>query len=171
MIKLLGIVLILISTFSTGMAMVGGVRATLDQTRALQSLLQLMHSEIQCHMTPLPDIFAQGAKTISGPIGELCGKIANAFQKGDPQTFYYAIQSSIGAVPKLLLPRSAQGVFLELAKSLGRYDLDSQLTAITHAQERLERICITLESEREGRCRSYGAVCACAGLCFLIIVI
>ncbi len=73
MIKLIGIALILISTAATGAAMVGGVHATLDQTRALQQLLQLMRSEIQYHLTPLPEIFASASKTISGP-SEPCVK-------------------------------------------------------------------------------------------------
>lgn len=171
MIKLIGIALILISTAATGAAMVGGVHATLDQTRALQQLLQLMRSEIQYHLTPLPEIFAAASKTISGPVGVLCENIAASMLDGQPQTVYFAVKSAMDKTDRLSVSRAAQGAFLDLARSLGRYDLDSQLCAIDYCLERLGTILATLEAEKSARCRSYGAVCACAGVCFLIIVV
>lgn len=171
MIRFLGIAFILAATAATGMVMIGGVGAGMEQTRALQQLLLLMRSEMQYHLTPLPEIFSAAAQSIDSPVGALSWTIAGSMMSGQPQTAFFAIKSAMEKTPQLTLPKAAKDAFLDLSRSLGKYDLEGQLAAIDYCLERIEAIAGTLESERSARCRSYGAVCACAGVCFLILVL
>lgn len=166
--KTLGCILLLCASAWFGLGAVGGLKARTEQLRAFLGALEEMERELDCRLTPMPELLGQLAGT-EGPVGDFFALCAGELDRLGEQSFA-ALWSGALTAADLCLDGEDLRPLLELGASLGRYDRDSQCAALVQARARLEQRLDQAEERRERLGRVYGALSLAAGT-FLIILL
>lgn len=168
--KLLGAVLITICCGWFGFSLSASHKKEEQHLRQLISALEYMQCEIQFRLSSLP---------------ELCQQTANICGKGAVRNFFLALSdelnqqitaevqpclhAALDRTPKLT--QITRECIEELGKSLGKFDLDGQISGFeavkAFCKERLDRHCAGKDEQR----RSYQTLGICAGAALVIILI
>ncbi len=168
--KLLGALLITICCGWFGFSLAIAHRKEERNLRQLISSLEYMMCEIQYRLSSLP---------------ELCVQAANICEKGTVRDFFIALREELNqqafaeVQPCLLaaldntpkLTTKTRECILEVAKELGKFDIDGQLSALESSRifckEQLDKHCLGKDEQR----RSYQTLGICAGAALVIILI
>lgn len=171
MLKLLGSFLVVLAAGSVGFGFAAAVRAQAVQLQRLIAALEYMKSEIAFRLTPLPELFRLLGSAQDEPVGSFFARCASELLHepgaGIQTVFHHALRQT----QKLALPQSARRTLLELSVSLGKFDAQGQINALSLASERLRQQLATLEAGRKERCRSYETIGICAGLALAVILL
>lgn len=141
-----------------------------NEERSLQQLLgalDYMQCELQYRLTPLPDLCRQTARQATGNIQTLLLKLAQELEDQIQPDVCRCMSSALAQVPKLP-SRAAEGAKI-LGKTLGRFDLEGQLTALEGARQFCRNQLEQLSNNREQRLRSYQTLGLCAGAAIAIL--
>ena len=168
--KVLGALLITICCGWFGFSLSIAHKKEERNLRQLISSLEYIQCEIQYRLSSLP---------------ELCAQTANICEKGAVRDFFIALQEELNQqvsaevqpcllaaldnTPKMT-PKTKQCI-LEMAKDLGKFDIDGQLSALESSRilckEQLEKHCLGKDEQR----RSYQTLGICAGAALVIVLI
>ncbi len=168
--KLAGAALIIICCGWFGYSLSAAHKKEEKYLRQLISAMDYIQCEIQCRLTPLP---------------ELCAQVASSCGKGAVQTYFLELSNELrqqisidakicvdAALDKVSgLTSQIKECIQELGKCLGAFDLDGQLAALeaarAYCREHLEQHCAGKEEQR----RSYQTLGICAGAALVIVLI
>lgn len=171
MIKLLGALMITLASASAGFGFARTVRVQLRQLNALLGALEVMKSEMEYRLTPLPELCAalsQGEEAATAHFFRECAAQMEADRCLPPQL---AIQRAMERTEALKWSTRTRETARNLAFSLGKFDLGGQARAIELAQERLRAELAEVQAGSRARCRSYETIGICAGLALAVVLI
>lgn len=170
MVKWFGAALVTAACGTAGLGFAAATRTALRQLAAWITALECLDSEARCRMTPLPEVFAQLAQNGERAVAAFFAVCAETMRRdrtlGVPLVFRQALEQTRG----LELTGQTRQTLLNLAVSLGRFDLEGQSRAIALAVDRLRQEQRTLQAGAAARCRSYETIGVCAGLALAVIL-
>ena len=171
MIKLLGTAMILLGSGSAGFGFARTVRIQLRQLNALLAALEVMKSEIEYRLTPLPEMFSalgEGTEPVTAEFFRSCAALMQADRELPPPL---VLGRAMDQTPGLRWSARTRETVRNLAFSLGKFDLGGQVRAIELAQERLRAELAEAQAGSRARCRSYETIGICAGLALAVILL
>lgn len=167
--KWLGAILIVCGCGGIGFAMANAYRGEERELRRLAAALDYMSCELQYHLTPLPDLCRQSAAEVSGTTGAVLTALSVELEN--------QILPDVGSCIALALshskniPSCLHDAFALLGRSLGRFDLEGQLTGIQSVREYCRRQLESMAEGRESRLRSYQTLGLCAGAALAVLLV
>lgn len=148
------------------------VRTYKRQESYLQQLVQIlayMSWELECRMTPLPELCRRAAIQSKSALGELFVQLA---QELDGQAAPEVAQCvSVVLNKNHDIPELTANALSLLGESLGQYDLSGQLKGLDAVEQYCKRELENLSYHREERLRSYQMLGLCTGAALAIIFI
>lgn len=136
--------------------------------RKLIAALDYMECELQYHLTPLPDLCRKAGKECTGPVGEVLLSLSQELNGQISPDAACCMRSALAK--KEYLPRYTEENLRLLGKSLGRFDLNGQLSGLESVRTNCRRDLECLSSNRENRLRSYQTLGLCAGAALAILL-
>lgn len=170
-IRMVGMLLIFTGASAIGFGAAFRVRQTAVQLQQLYDALEMMQCELNYTLTPLPALCGVVAKTGKGVIGTLFANLGAALSGEQPQNPAQAMRQAIAQTTRLSLPEEILFSLLELGDTLGKFDLEGQISMLRLTQRRIRTCLDTCERERTHRCRSYAALGICTGAALIILMI
>lgn len=171
MLKTAALILIAASACTVGFGFAGTVQAQCRQLEDLSDALLYMKNEMTYRMTPLCDIFEALSCREPGAVGALFASAAQALQSDCMTDAYGALNEAVASVKGLVLSAHAKRTVLNLAASLGKFDIDGQERVLALAQEQLASELISLRANASKRAASYRTIGICAGLAAAVILV
>lgn len=169
MIRWIGAAMILASGGSIGFAAAWNHRRQEAALEDLIKVLDFLWAELNCRLTPLPQLCREAAKQCTGVVGRLFQKLGDELDKQLSPDAQSCMKTAIESVQGI--PECAQENLLYLGKNLGRFDLQGQLAALDAAKQMCARDLCGLRNNRDSRLRSYQALGFCAGAALVILLI
>ena len=137
--------------------------------RTLEGILSSMHKQLECRLTPLPELCRHGAKLWNGTVSRIFLTFAEELEGEtypDAATcMNWAIQKFRDIPPKTLFALELFG------KNVGCYDLNGQLLVLNEVISYCQQELGKLSENREPRLRSYQTLGLCAGAALVILFI
>lgn len=165
--KWIGAVLVIVGCGGFGFSLASAHRRKEQLLRQLIRALQYMECELQYRLTPLPDLCRQTGKEANGALREI---FLNLARELDWQVSPDAYSCMIAALKKSHeLPGNLKKLFLQLGRSLGRFDLHGQLLGLEAVRNACEKELEVLNKNRDARLRSYQTLGLCAGAALAIL--
>lgn len=170
-VRILGAVLILCGSAGFGFRAARQLKRTISQLQMLDTAMHLMDCELSFVSPPLPRLLRTVSKDTQGPVSQLFSNYAKVIS--DPQTkdTEAAMRKAMEMTKHLSLPPGTVFSLLEFSQTLGRYDLNGQLSAIASVRRRLSPQLDRLKEEQKDRCRTYQTLGICAGLAVVILIV
>ncbi len=168
-IKWVGAILVVAGCGSVGFLMAHNVRRESAALKQLLGALSYMAAELECRMTPLPELCRKVCAQNDGCIGAFFRILA---QELDGQIAPDAASCALAALAKCRrMPEKAGQALTELGKTLGELDLSGQLKGLEALRETCTRMYRELEENRTQRLRSYETLGLCAGAALAILLL
>lgn len=167
--KWIGAVLIIVSCGGFGFTLSAEHRNQEKSLRKLISLLDFMACELQYRMTPLPDLCALAAAEAGVPLGQIFKKLSEELEASTAVDVSGAMEDALASVKEL--PSKTRQNLLLLGRSMGRFDLTGQLSALGAVRESCRRDLEGYTVNRELRLRNYQTLGLCAGAALAILLI
>lgn len=169
LLQLVGTILVLVGCGGCGFAMAGECRHLERNLRQTQNALEILQCEIQCRLTPLPELCGILEAACSGPVGSFFGQLRQELLLPDAGELYVCAGAAASHVRDL--PEPCRRILLELCGTLGRYDAEAQLRAVVGAKDQALRHLEELRGGQAGRIRSYRALGLCGGAALAILLL
>lgn len=165
--KWLGAIFIVVSCGGFGLGIAAGYRRRERLLRQLLCVLETIESELQYHLTPLPELSRKAAADAGGVLRDVFLNLARELewqlQPDAGSCMRAALEKSHDLPPSLRRPLS------QLGQTLGRFDLDGQIRGLKSVQDTCRRELSRLEKNRDVRLRSYQTLGLCAGAALAIL--
>lgn len=165
--KLIGAALIIIGCGSVGFSMAAAHRREEKALRQLIGALDYMGCELQYHLTPLPQLCRNAAAESGGAISQVFLSLAAELENQIAPDASACMSAVLSRTPKL--PQRVKKNFLSMGSSLGRFDLQGQLSGLESARQQCRRELDELSTNRDIRLRSYQTLGLCAGSALAIL--
>ena len=167
--KLLGAICILCSCGGCGLLMAKQHLRCLRLLRNFADILEYMECELQYRCTPLPQLCRQVALSGNGKIFHLLHDLSLEL---DAQICPNVELCMVAALEQHKdLPGCVVYLFTQLGRSLGRFDLDGQLTGLCSLGSECQRKLEELDRTKDARTRSYQTLGLCAGAALAILFV
>ena len=135
----------------------------------LLDLLQFMENELRYRLTPLPQLCHLTATQTNGILQEI---FSNLEQELNYQTAPDACSCMYSALQKSReVPASVRRLLIQLGNSLGKFDLEGQLSGLQAVHCRCAEEVKWCVKDCEVRQRSYRTLALCAGAALIILFI
>ena len=171
MLKLIGAILLIAGTASCGIIGAMRLRRRSDSLSSVLSALSTMKSEICDRLTPIPELLEMLAEDGQYPANALFSNAcANMSRLGSAQ-FSEIWNQSVEKTPELLLNARECEVLSELGKSLGKYNIEEQRSALLYALDRFSGYLKKAESSRAEGAKMRAAIGVAAGIFAVVILI
>lgn len=168
-IKWFGAALIVTGCGGFGVSMAAAARQEERQLVQLLHALELMESELQYRLTPLPELCAMAARETGGCMSRLFRQLSDLMARCSHSDVRSCMHDALGSQEGL--SRRIRRHLQYLGKSLGRFDLPGQLQGIRAVRNACEADVQALRSNREVRLRSYQTLSLCAGAALVILFV
>ena len=142
----------------------GRVR-TLDQ---LEEGLAVLEQELELNLPPLPRLLERGAAHSGGAARELFQGCVRGLERLDREDFSSLWRRLVGE--QCTLGPEGQAILYPLGDTLGRYEVQRQLEALSAARRRLGELSGRLEADSRRKGRVYQAL-GLSGGAFLVILL
>lgn len=166
--KLIGSILIIAGCGGVGFSMAASHRREENALRQLIRALDYMGCELQYHLTPLPELCRNAAAESGGSISRVLLKLATELENQIAPDATACMNAALSATDKL--PQRAKKNLQLLGASLGRFDLQGQLSGLEGARTQCRRELDELSDNRDVRLRSYQTLGLCAGSALAILL-
>ena len=167
-IKLTGAILILAGCGGYGILMAMNHRREVSALHQLALTLEQMICELEYRLTPLPELCRFGAEQTKGSLRVFFLELAKAMDEQISPDIGICTIAALKQTPGL--PNHAAAQLQALGQTLGRFDLNGQLTSL----ERCKQACLgqleVLEHGQTQRLRSYQTLGFCAGAALAILL-
>lgn len=167
--KWIGAVFVFAACGGVGYSMAAAHRREEHFLRSLLELLNFMEHELQYKLTPLPQLCHLTADQANGILQEV---FCNLEQELNWQTAPDACSCMYAALQKSReIPASVRRLLIQLGNSLGRFDLEGQISGLQAVHCRCSEEVAWCGKDREVRRRSYQTLALCAGAALVILFI
>ena len=165
--KWMGAMFILISCGGFGFSIAYHYRQRERLLQQLLNALEMMSSELEYRLTPLPELSRKAAKVCGGVLRDVFLNLARELEwQSGPD----AVSCMRAAMDKCHdLPACLRRPLRQLGQTLGCFDLPGQLQVLKSVQETCHREQARLEQNRDARLRSYQTLGLCAGAALVIL--
>ena len=167
--RILGAILVIISTSAVGFSVASSHRKEAAALAELIRALEFMSCELEYRMPPLQELCRLTSMQVSGPVRMLFENLENELRKQASVNAACCMTAALQGVDKL--PEMAKQNLLLLGKTLGRFDLQGQLSGISSVRQLCKRDLEGLQSNQQTRLRSYRTLGICAGVALVILFI
>lgn len=165
--KLVGAVLIIGGCAGVGFSMAAAHRREEAALRQLIGALDYMGCELQYHLTPLPELCRKAAGECTGAVKQVLLQLSAELEGQIAPDATSCMNAAIARTPRL--PQRTRKNLLALGSSLGRFDLQGQLSGLDNARNQCRRELDALSKDRDVRLRSYQTLGLCAGSALAIL--
>jgi stage III sporulation protein AB len=172
LIKLIGSLIIIISSALIGFLMGGYYRDRPRQLRELQSGLNMLETEIAYSQTPLPQALSRVSRRISRPIGTVFAHTAEILMRKSGLTASEAWSISLNRLyNKSSLRRGDCEILENLGGYLGASDKEDQIKHLKLAISQLKDMEYLAEDERRKNERIWNYLGVLSGLMLVLLII
>ena len=168
MIRLIGAVLVAAGGALLGFQAAAGLRGRVRTLNQLEAGLAFLERELELNLPTLPRLLERGAAHSEGAARELfrgCVRGLNRLDREDFSALWRRLVESQSA-----LDPEGQAILHPLGDTLGRYEVQRQLEALSAARRRLEKLSARLEADSRRKGRVYQAL-GLSGGAFLVILL
>lgn len=169
MLKWIGAALIIIGCGGFGFSLAAVHRREEKSLQLMISGLDFMQCELQYHLTPLPDLCRQTARQLSGSVQALFLNLAKELEDQIRPDAAHCMMAALYKTEDL--PRHCQEAAQNLGKTMGKFDLEGQLTGLETVRNQCRGWLDELTNGREVRLRNYQTLGLCAGAALVILFI
>ena len=171
MLKLIGAILLIAGTASCGIVGAMKLKRRSDSLSSILSALSMMKSEICDRLTPLPELVEMLREDGQYPASALFTNVySNMAQLGSTQ-FSTIWSRAVNKTPELMLNDRERTVLSELGKSLGKYNIEEQRSAILYAADRFSDYLKKAEASCAESSKMRAALGVAAGIFAVAILI
>ena len=167
--KWIGAVFILVSCGGFGFSIAHSYRQREHLLRQLLNTLEMMASELEYRLTPLPELARTSAKETCGVLRDVFLNLARELDWQLEPDAEGCMRIAIEKCPDL--PACLKRPLRLLGQTLGRFDLSGQLQGLSAVQDSCRREIARLEHNRDARLRSYQTLGLCAGAALVILFV
>lgn len=167
--KWIGAIFVLVSCGGFGFSIAHSYRHRERLLHQLLNALEMMASELEYRLTPLPELSRKAARDTRGVLRDV---FLNLVRELDWQSEPDAGSCMLAAIEKCPdLPACLKRPLRLLGQSLGRFDLPGQLQGLKSVQDACRRELARLENNRDARLHSYQTLGLCAGAALVILFV
>lgn len=152
-----------------GFSMVAAHKKEEMMLRQIISAIDYMHCELSYRLTPLPQLLRQASAQVQGIAGMVLGELAAELENQISPDISCCLDAVLRKHRNITPQTNA--VFVELGRSLGRFDLMGQLQELDAVKALSKRFLAQLEDNRDTRLRSYKTLGLCAGAAIAILLL
>ena len=167
--QIVGTALVLGGCGGCGFSMAAQYRSLEQNLRQTQNALEILQCEIQCRLTPMPELCGILDSACPGPVGAFFRELRGELCLPDAGELSVCAGAAVSRVRDL--PAPCKKILLELCATLGRYDTDAQMRSIVAAKDETLRTLEELRAGEAGRIRSYRALGLCGGAALAILLL
>lgn len=168
-IKLFGAILILLGCGLFGIMCASSYRKEIKTLGGFIDLINAVSCELQYKASKLQDVFAGLSDAMKSPISDFCRILSSEFesqvQPCVPECIYAALAKCQN------IPRSTERHIVQMGLTLGRFDLDGQLSELNAVRKEAESALTELRSQQEMKTRNIKTLALCAGAAIVILFI
>lgn len=167
--KWIGASLIIAGCGGTGISIAVRMYQEEHSLKQFSDVLSFMENELQFRLTPLPELCHLAAKTTGGKIGETMEALSRELSRRtlpDPDSCMTAVLNN-----EKRYSRGMRMLFHQLAKGLGRFDLNGQIQALHCVRDRCQEELIRARTRSKESAKSYQTLGICAGGALVILFI
>lgn len=168
-VKWLGAIFVLFSCGGFGFSIAHSYRQKERLLHQLVAALELMASELEYRLTPLPELSRKAARDTSGVLRDVFLNLARELDWQSEPDAGSCMRTAMNKCHDL--PACLRRPLRLLGQSLGCFDLPGQLQGMKSAQDACRRELSRLEHNREARLRSYQTLGLCAGASLVILFV
>lgn len=161
--------MVIVSSGVVGFSIAAAHRREANTLMQLIRALEFMACELEYRMPPLQELCQLTAIQVSGAIREVFSNLEKELQTQVSADASCCMGSALQKTEKL--PEAAKRNLLILGKSLGRFDLQGQLSGIASVTQLCRRDLDGLLNNQDVRLRSYRTLGICAGVALVILFI
>ncbi len=169
MTKWLGACFVLLACGGCGFSMAAAYQKKERDMRQILHMILFMESELECRLTPLPELCRKASHQCRGSIRRVMEHMAkelDAQHFPDACSCMTAAMRTAGNVDSSLRP-----LFLQLGHCLGRFDLPGQIRGLQAVQKECKRELRRAESNGDIRLKNYQTLGLCAGAALAILFV
>ncbi len=166
-IKWLGAILVLVGCGGFGMSIGAGYRKQERVITGLIKALNLMESELEYRLTPLPELLVMAGEEAESTIKDIFRSVAASLEEknySDPGSAMLDVLA-VSSVPYPYIRR----LLKDLGNSLGKFDLPGQIRGIAYVKKECAERLELLKSGRAEQLKSYQTLSICAGAALIIL--
>lgn len=167
MLKILGAVFIIAGCGGVGLGMCQNQRRIQRSMEQLAASLEWMAWELGYRMPPLSELCRGGAAVSRGSVSRVLERLAQELDAQLTPDASACMAAALEAVPRL--PARTAGYFAHLGRSLGRFDLQGQVSELENTAARIRRELEAMGRNWELRLRNYQTLGLCAGAALVIL--
>lgn len=167
--KMIGAVMILAACGGMGFSLAAAHRQKEQLLRQLIAAVKFMACELQYRQTALPQLMVLCARETGGAMSQVFSAMGMELERQIAPDASCCMAAVLEAMPKL--PRVVQEKLRLLGSSLGRFDLQGQLSGLETVAQMCQRDLDGLTLNRDARLRSYMTLGLCAGAALVILFI
>lgn len=166
-IKGIGAVLIIAGCGGFGYSLAAGIRQQEKLLHQLIHILQVLESELQYRLTPLPELCALACGECDGILRKTFRELRSALSRQERPDAAACMDSVLNRSEAV--SGRIRRHLRYLGKSLGRFDLTGQLEGLRRVRCACEADLTLLTRNRDQRLRSYQTLSLCAGTALAIL--
>lgn len=168
MVRLMGAVLVAAGGALLGFQAAAGLRGRVRTLDQLEEGLAILERELELNLPTLPRLLERGAAHSRGAARELFQGCVQGLDRLDREDFSTLWRRLVGE--QLALDPEGQAILYPLGDTLGRYEMQRQLEALSAARRRLSELSARLETDSRRKGRVYQAL-GLSGGAFLVILL
>lgn len=165
--KWIGAVAVFVGCGGFGFRMAAIHRRQEKELRDLITALDVLSNELRYRLSPLPELCCQVAASLPGKVGKAFGLLHIELERQIASDASYCVNA---AVHRSELSPVVGNLFLDLGRTLGRFDLDGQLQGIEAVRKDASAALDMLVKDKDARLRSYQTLGLCAGAALAILL-
>lgn len=137
--------------------------------RQLISLLETFSWDLQQNLTPLPTLCRRAGQERNNILTKIFSQLATELEAQIRPDVYHCMLAVLAKTKHV--PIHTRSVLEQLGRSLGRFDLEGQLSGLSSVRSNCIRILEMLNKNRDLRLRGYQTLALCAGAALVILFI
>lgn len=169
LLKGIGALLIVVGCASVGIRLANAHRKEEHTLRRLIAALDYMECELQYRLLPLPELCRQTANVCDGVLQGVFAALADELDAQAAPDVALCLRAVLARQKQL--PEQTEQALCLLGNSLGRFDLEGQLTGLETVRGECRAKLGKLTANGEVRIRSYQTLGLCAGAALAILLL
>ena len=167
--KIIGAIVVITACGGFGFKLAAAHNTEEKYLRQLTSVLDYMACELQYRRTPLPELCRLAAIESNLVVSDFFLALSQELEDQLAPDVKGCVEAALKKHPKL--PELTCSVLELLGQTLGRFDLQGQLTGLETARQECRRYLNGLSQNKQSRLRGYQTLGLCAGAALAILLL
>ncbi len=168
-IKLIGAIMIILAGGGFGFMIAANHKKEEWGLQQVVQAVDYMSCELQCRMTPLPELCELVAQQLQGALQAFFQNLSQEFYQQTAPDATCCVETALAITGAI--PRHARKNLSMMGQTLGRFDLNGQLNGLQAIKQNCQRDLAGLQDQRDLRIRSYQTLGFCTGAALVILFI